>query len=118
MFYLRNASLFVFPLLTAYFVWKRGSGVARGLRLALLLAAGAVFANIFPFHARGDTERLTVLHLPIALWLVVGFAYVGSRWFADGGRMNFVRFSGELAIYYVLLALGGGVLIAFTMMMF
>ena len=55
---------------------------------------------------------LTVLHLPIALWLAVGFAYVRGRWFADGGRMNFVRFSGELAIYYVLIALGGGVLTA------
>jgi hypothetical protein len=32
--------------------------------------------------------------------------------------MNFVRFSGELAIYYVLIALGGGVLTAFTVMMF
>ena len=32
--------------------------------------------------------------------------------------MNFVRFSGELAIYYVLIALGGGVLTAFTFMMF
>ena len=52
---------------------------------------------------------LTALHLPIALWLAVGFAYVRGRWFADGGRMNFVRFSGELAIYYVLIALGGGV---------
>src|SRR5258707_2611137 len=29
-FYFRNASLFVFPLLTVYFVWKRGSDVARG----------------------------------------------------------------------------------------
>src|SRR5204863_4413542 len=33
-------------------------------------------------------------------------------------RMDFVRFSGELAIYYVLIALGGGVLTAFTFMMF
>ncbi|HEV8317456.1 MAG TPA: hypothetical protein VGQ10_08600, partial [Vicinamibacterales bacterium] len=32
--------------------------------------------------------------------------------------MNFVRFSGELFIYYVLIALGGGVLTAFTIMMF
>jgi hypothetical protein len=32
--------------------------------------------------------------------------------------MNFVRFSGELAIYYVLIALGGGVTVAFTFMMF
>jgi hypothetical protein len=118
MFYFRNASLFAFPLLTLYFLWKRGSGVVRGLWLALPLAAGAVFANVYPFRTGSDTERLTGLHLPIALWLVVGFAYAGQRWFADGGRMDFVRFSGELAIYYVLLALGGGVLIAFTMMMF
>jgi hypothetical protein len=117
-FYARNASLFVFPLLTVYFVWKRGSDVVSGLWLALSFAAGAVFANVFPFRTGSDTQVLTALHLPIALWLAVGFAYVRSRWFADGGRMNFVRFSGELAIYYVLLALGGGVLTGFTMMMF
>jgi hypothetical protein len=117
-FYFRNASLFVLPLLTIYFVWKRGSGVASGLWLALPFAAGAVFANVFPFPKGSDTEVLTILHLPIALWMAVGFAYVRGRWFDDGGRMNFVRFSGELAIYYVLIALGGGVLTGFTFMMF
>ena len=118
LFYARNASLFVFPLLTVYFLWKRGSDVVSGLWLALPFAAGAVLANIFPFSKGSDTERLTALHLPIALWLGVGFAYVRSRWFANGGRMNFVRFSGELAIYYVLIALGGFVLTLFTLMMF
>ena len=108
-FYSRNASLFVLPLLTTYFLWKRGSGVATGLWLALPFAAAAVFANVYPFRTGSDTERLTALHLPIALWLAVGVAYVGGRWFACGRRMDFVRFSGELAIYYVLIALGGGV---------
>ena len=117
-FYARNASLFVFPLLTVYFLWKRGSEVVRGLWLALPFAAGAVFANVYPFRTGSDTQRLTALHLPIALWLAVGCAYVRSRWFADGARMNFVRFSGELVIYYVLIALGGGVLTGFTMMLF
>jgi hypothetical protein len=119
-FYFRNASLFVLPLLTVYFVWKRGwSNRMSGLWLALPFAAGGLFANMFPFRTGGDTEVLTVLHLPIALWLAVGFAYAGSRWFADvSGRMDFVRFSGELAIYYVLIALGGGVLTGFTMMIF
>ena len=127
-FYFRNASLFVFPLLTIYFLWKRRSGVAAGLWLALPFAAGAVFANVFPFHnperldhplAGSDTQLLTVLHLPIALWVTaIGVAYVGGRWFSSGRRMDFVRFSGELAIYYVLIALGGGVVTAFTFMMF
>ena len=126
-FYARNASLFVFPLLTVYFLWKRGSDLARGLWLTLPFVAAAVFVNALPFHnpdrldnfpAGSDTQILVVLHLPIALWLAVGVAYVRGRWFEDGGRMNFVRFSGELAIYYVLIALGGGVLTAFTFMMF
>ena len=125
-FYFRNASLFVFPLLTVYFMWKRGWNAISGLWLALPFAAGAVFANVFPWETvvvdnapkGSDTQVLTILHLPIALWLAVGFAYVRGRWFDDGGRMNFVRFSGELAIYYVLIALGGGVLTGFTMMMF
>jgi hypothetical protein len=125
-FYFRSASLFAFPLLTIYFVWKRGLNVANSFWLALPFAAGAVFANVYPWETvvvdnapnGSDTEVLTILHLPIALWLAVGFAYVRGRWFDDGGRMNFVRFSGELAIYYVLIALGGGVLTGFTVMMF
>jgi hypothetical protein len=127
-FYFRNASLFVFPLLTIYFLWKRRSGVAAGLWLALPFAAGAVFANVYPFNnperlnhplEGSDTQTLTVLHLPIALWVTaIGVAYVGGRWFSSGRRMDFVRFSGELAIYYVLIALGGGVITAFTAMLF
>jgi hypothetical protein len=116
--YFRNASLFAFPLLTIYFLWKRGSTMAAGAWLALPFVAGAVFANAYPFRPHGDTEVLTALHLPIALWLAVGGAYVGGRWFSSGRRMDFVRFSGELAIYYVLIALGGGVVTAFTFMMF
>ncbi|OJV40156.1 MAG: hypothetical protein BGO25_03130 [Acidobacteriales bacterium 59-55] len=118
LFYAKNASLFVFPLLTVYFLWKRGSDRVRGLWFAMAFAAAAVLANVFPFPSGSETEMLTALHLPIALWLIVGFAYAGGRWFDDGGRMNFVRFSGELAIYYVLIALGGFVAILFTFMMF
>src|SRR3979490_2570804 len=47
LFYARNASLFVFPLLAVYFLWKRGWDVVSGLFLALPCAAGAVFANVF-----------------------------------------------------------------------
>jgi len=118
LFYARNASLFVFPLLTVYFLWKRGSDRVRSLWFAMAFAAGAVLANVFPFPRGSETEALTALHLPIALWLIVGFAYAGGRWFDDGGRMNFVRFSGELAIYYVLIALCGFVATLFTFMMF
>lgn len=117
-FYAHNVSLFVLPLLALYFVWKRGLGVPQGLTLMLPFAAGAAFINAYPLAARGDTSILASMHLPIALWLAVGLAYVRMEWFTGDGRMNFVRFSGELAIYYALIGLGGGVLIAFTVMLF
>lgn len=117
-FYARNAGLFVLPLLTAYFAWKRRlpAGVVRWLVAAF--CGAAVFANVYPFARGGHTEILTVLHLPIALWFLVGVAYAGGRWGQVAGRMDFVRFSGELFIYYVLIALGGGVFTAFMAMTF
>jgi len=117
-FYARNMSLFVLPLLTGYFAWKRRLARAVWRWLAVAFIAAAVFANIFPFATSGHTEALTAIHLPIAAWLAVGIAYAGGRWRTGGGRMDFVRFSGELFIYYALIAFGGGVLIGFTLMMF
>jgi hypothetical protein len=118
LFYFRNAGLFVLPLLTGYFAWKRRLGLIACVWLVLAFLLAAAFANLYPFEPLGGTQILTMIHLPIALWLAVGVAYVGGQWFASDGRMNFVRFTGELFIYYVLIALGGGVLTAFTIMMF
>jgi len=126
-FYLRNLGLFVLPLLTGYFVWKRRPDARTIWWLAGAFVAAAVFANVYPFQAHvpgsdthdpGNTETLTVLHLPIALWVAVGVAYAGARWGEVAGRMDFIRFSGELFIYYVLIALGGGVLTGFTALTF
>lgn len=117
-FYVRNLSLFVLPLLSGYFVWKRRLAANTVRWLAVAFVAAAVFANAYPFSAGGSTELLTALHLPIALWLAVGVAYAGGRWRQAEGRMDFVRFSGELFIYYVLIALGGGVLTALMAMVF
>jgi hypothetical protein len=117
-FYARNASLFVLPLLAGYFAWKRRVDAASRLRLAWPFIAAIVFANAYPFGPASATEMLAALHLPIALWLVVGMAYTGDRWRSGSGRMDFVRFSGELFIYYVLIACGGGVLTGFTVGMF
>jgi hypothetical protein len=127
-FYLHNLPLFVLPFLTGYFAWKRrlNGGVLRWL--AVVFMGAAVFANLYPWAENpvlekrgrifGSTEALSVLHLPMALWFAVGVAYAGERWRHVAGRMDFIRFTGELFIYYVLIALGGGVFTGFTIMVF
>lgn len=117
-FYTRNVSLLVVPILTGYFVWKRHLDM-RSLRwLLLMFLAAAVVVNVYRFAPLGSTLRLAAIHLPIALWLVVGIAHAGGRWSEPESRMDFIRFSGELFIYYVLIALGGGVFTAFMVAIF
>lgn len=117
-FYARNLSFFVVPALTSYFVWKRQLDTRTLGWLAGAFVVAAVFANAYPFAPGGATEALAALHLPVALWLMVGIAYAGGRWSQVEGRMDFIRFSGELFIHYVLIALGGGVLTGFTLLIF
>ena len=116
--YARNLSLFVLPFLAVYFIWKNGLSKRGIVGLAALFVAAAVFANVYPFTPGGSTEILTAIHLPIALWLAVGVAYVGGDWLPDARRMEYVRFTGEWLVNYALIALGGGVLVAITVGVF
>jgi hypothetical protein len=113
-FYPRNIALFAFVPLAAYFAWRqRLRPVVIGVT-ALLFAVGAVGANAYTLGEDSQSLVLTAIHLPIALWLVVGVAYTAGDWRSDRRRMDFIRFTGEWFLYYVLIALGGGVLTGIT----
>lgn len=113
-FYMRNFSLFVLPFLAAFFAWKRALPSGAVGRLALPFVLALVVMNALPFTPLGHTEVLSAIHLPMVLWLAVGYAYATGRWRDHDERMNYIRFSGEWFIYYALIALGGGVLMGFT----
>ena len=117
-FYVRNASLFVLPFLAGFFAWKRRLEPRGWAWLAAPFVAALLVMNLLPFTTGGFTEHLAALHLPIALWLAVGFGYAAGAWRDHDRRMNYVRFSGEWFIYYALIALGGGVLMGFTVLLF
>ena len=117
-FYARNESIVALGCVAGYFAWKRGRATSRPGRIAAVFLAAAVLTGAFPFTPAGTTEVLTALHLPIALWLAVGVAYTAGRWSVSAARMRFVRYSGELFIHGVLIALGGLVLSAITLTLF
>ncbi len=113
-FYALNLSFFVLPFLATYFIWKRRPAARVIGVLATIFVALAAIVNAYPFESGGSTEILAAIHLPIALWLVVGVAHAGGDWTADRRRMDYVRFTGEWLVVYALIALGGGVLAALT----
>ena len=119
LFYARNVTLFVLPFLAGFFALKHSLRKMGWTWLVIPFVAAALIMNLLPFQVDHQTTVLAIIHLPIALWLLtIGLAYIGGEWRNYAQRMNFVRFSGEWFIYYVLTALGGGTLIAFTFFIF
>ncbi|GGO56302.1 hypothetical protein GCM10012287_49580 [Streptomyces daqingensis] len=113
-FYGRNIALFTLPWLASLLAWRRQAG--RGVIGALLglFALGALAANVYPLAESSQSVVLTAIHVPLALWFVVGLAYVSDDVRSSRRRMDFIRFTGEWFVYLALIAAGGGVLTAFV----
>ena len=110
----RNAVWIVVPVLGAWFARERRLG-AIGLAPVLgACAVAAVVLNVYPFGTDSSTGALTVVHVPIVLWCAVAVPFAGGWPHLRERRMDFVRFTGEWSIYYVLIALGGGVLVGLS----
>jgi hypothetical protein len=110
----RNASLVVLPFLAAYFAGRRQLDTRHWVLTAAPFALAALVVNLYPWGADSDTEALVILALPVVLWFAIAYPYMGGTIRSHERRMDFVRFTGEWFIYYVLIALGGGVLMGLT----
>jgi hypothetical protein len=113
-FYLRNAGFLVLPFVTWFFAVRNGLSTRQVIQATVPLVVAAIAVNLYPLEAGSSSEALVGIHLPIALWFVVAYPYMGGDLHDHRRRMDFVRFTGEGFIYYVLMALGGMVLLGLT----
>ncbi|WP_425953962.1 permease prefix domain 1-containing protein [Xylanimonas sp. McL0601] len=114
-----NVAFAVLPFLAAYFAWSRRLPARTTGLLVGVAALLALAVNLYPFKdlasgRPGMTFVLAATHVPVVLWLLLGVAYTGGAWRSDARRMDFVRFTGELLIYFALVAMGGGLLLGLT----
>jgi hypothetical protein len=114
MWLVRNLGLFVLPFLAGFFARRRRLDVRGWVLTAVPIVVAALVVNLYPYRSGSATEVLTAAHLPVVLWFAVAYPYMGGAIRAHARRMDFVRFTGEWVIYYVLIALGGGVLTGLT----
>lgn len=123
----RNVAFFLLPVLAAYLVRVRRMTLRAAGILVAITAVFAIVVNLYPFPVSQDSEivmlgsaatsqtsALVAGHLFVVLWFVVLAAYLGGERWSPSRGMDAVRFTGEWFIYYVLIALGGGVLLGLT----
>ncbi len=74
---LRNASLLVIPFVAGYFARRRRLSLRQSLLTAAPFLIAAVVVNLYPYREGASTELLVAAHLPVVLWLVVAYPYMG-----------------------------------------
>jgi len=117
-FYTRNVSFIVFPFLAAYFVWKLELKSWRLLAAAAGMLISVLYINLLPFNAKSDSLVLVNLHMPILVWSIVGFIFVGDSRLILEKRLGFLRFNGDLIVMGTVICIAGFIMSIVTIGLF
>lgn len=117
-FYPRNIGFIIFPILTIYFAWKNKLSTMKILIAGVAFLIALLFINLLPDDNKSDTLILSCIHLPLFLWSVLGFSYVGNDIKSYPKRLGFLRYNGDLVIMTTLILIAGGILTGITIGLF
>ena len=117
-FYTRNISLIIFSILATYFYWKNRLPKKKIIITGGVFLITLIFINLLPANNNSNTLTLSLFHISIFLWTVVGFTYVGNSLNDNRKRIEFLRYNGELLIISGLILIAGAVLTAITIGLF
>ena len=117
-FYQRNLGFIIFTILTAYFIWRKSQPKNKIVFAGVAFLIALIFINLLPANNKSDTLILSCIHLPILLWAVLGFAYVGNNLRSSKIRLDFLRYNGDLIIMTGLLGIAGAILSGITIGLF
>lgn len=107
----------IIPFICAYFAYRSKPERKLIYIIAALMAGSIVYMNLLPMDNK-DTILLAYLHLPVFLWMVMGFAFAGDDYQQGNARLSFLKFNGEFFILYAAMAISGMVLAALTIQLF
>ncbi len=117
-FYQRNIGFIIFPILTIYFIWRKSLSIKKIVFAGVAFLIALIFINLLPANNKSDTLILSCIHLPLLLWAVLGFSYVGNNIRSNQNRLDFLRYNGDLVIMTGLLVIAGGILTGITIGLF
>jgi hypothetical protein len=117
-FYTRNAGFIIFPLLTAYFVWKNKLSTGKIAFIAGTTLVGLIFINSLPDVKKSDTLVLSCIHLLLLLWSILGFTFVNEKRNNVEKRLSYLSYNGDLIVMTTLILIAGAILTGVTIGLF
>lgn len=118
LFYQKNVGFTVLPFLMGWFLWRQHVQMKGWAVVVGILAVAATYINLLPKTIHPDAYNLAMVHLPLLLWSVLGWTFSGARWDNYNGRLQFLRFNGDLVVMGTLLLIACGILTGITYSLF
>ncbi|MDO9039584.1 MAG: hypothetical protein Q7U59_14680, partial [Lutibacter sp.] len=106
-FFPRNIGFIVFPMLTAYFAYKQNTGINKLLFPVIAILLSVFYINFLPDNDKSDSIILACIHLPIFLWTLVGYTFVGGNVNDGQKKIDFLRFNGDFVVMTAVMVLSG-----------
>lgn len=117
-FYPRNIAFIVFPMLIAYFLWRQSMPTPKIIAIAAALLIADLYINFLPNNTNSDTLILACIHLPLFLWMLLGYAFIGGHLKNHLLRLDYLRYNGDLVVMTTIILLAGALLTAVTIGLF
>jgi hypothetical protein len=117
-YYPRNMAFIAMTGLAVFFAYKQGLAWKDLMFPFGILVLSVLFINYLPQNPASDTLILSCIHLPILMWLLVGYIYSGAQFSKTEKRIDFLRFHGDLLVMSAVILLAGGLFSALTINLF
>jgi len=117
-FYTRNLGFIILMTLTVYFLIEHACQRKTFAIILGLALVGLVYLDILPIAPKSQIVILSCIHMPFFFWSLLGVAFLAGQWKSLSGRMDFIRYNGELLIYTTIILIGGMVLTGLTVALF
>ena len=114
-FFSKNVALIVFSILSAYFIWRQQINLNKILIPVIAIAFSAIYINLIPDFNKSDSAMLVRIHLPLLLWSILGYVYIGASLKNNTKKIEFLKFNGDLIIMCAIILLS---CMVFTMITF
>ena len=114
----KNIGFVVFPILTMYFIWKQQLAMTKFILPLILFIGSAIFVNSLPYNEKSSTFILTLMHLPIFLWAILGYVFIGGDLKNNHKTIAFLKFNGNFVIMTGLIFISGMFFTGITIALF
>jgi hypothetical protein len=114
-FYPRNIAFAVFPMLSAFLIWRNGLRFNSFILPLAVTAISVIYINFLLTDGTRDTVILACIHLPLLLWAVHGFIFTVDSKHSFSARISYLRYNGDLLVMTALISIAA---VIFSMITF